>query len=88
MVEPDRLCGTDRIDSRTSVKFVARQVAQRLGLPFAERAVFLDNQQDPQFVKEQIEKLIQTAQLEGKAVGIAHPYEVTHRVPTNVTAAS
>jgi len=68
------------IDSRTSMKTVAPEVAQRLGLPFAERDVFLDNQQDPQFVKEQIEKLIQTAQLEGKAVGIAHPYDVTHRV--------
>jgi polysaccharide deacetylase 2 family uncharacterized protein YibQ len=49
-------------------------------VPFAQRDVFLDHQQQPEFIREQIIKLIETAQRRGEAIGIAHPYSTTYTV--------
>ncbi len=68
------------IDSRTTAQSAARQAAQLTGLPFAERDVFLDHEPKPEFIRQQIKKLIQNAERHGEAIGIAHPHEVTYRV--------
>jgi len=73
------------IDSRTSAQSAARQVAQRTGIPFAERDVFLDHEQNPEFVRQQVNKLIRTAERHGEAIGIAHPHAVTYRVLHELT---
>jgi hypothetical protein len=68
------------IDSRTSADTLCRPSAALLRLPFAERDVFIDHEQTPEFVKRQLNLLIKRARRQGYAIGIAHPYPVTLEV--------
>jgi len=68
------------IDSRTTVDTVCRSSARLFQLPFAQRDVFLDHEQDPAFIRKQIHELIRIAQHRGSAVGIGHPHRTTYRV--------
>jgi len=68
------------IDSRTSPESLCRPSARLLMLPFAQRDVFLDHVQEPEFVRKQIKKLIRIALRTGEAIGIGHPYQVTYQV--------
>lgn len=61
------------VDSRTSSKTVAYDVAKKLGLKSAERNVFLDDIEDEEEVIKQIELLINTAKKNGRAIAIGHP---------------
>src|SRR3989337_134321 len=61
------------VDSRTSSKTVAYDVAKKLGLKSAERNVFLDDIEDEEEVLKQIELLINTAKKNGRAIAIGHP---------------
>ncbi|MFO7712786.1 divergent polysaccharide deacetylase family protein [Desulfosarcina sp.] len=65
------------VDSRTSVDTRCRPSAELLDLPFAERDVFIDHEQNPAFVRKQIKLLIKRARRQGYAIGIAHPHPVT-----------
>lgn len=65
------------VDSRTDVRSVARRYAQEAGLPNAQRDVFLDNEQDVDYVRGQLRRLVETARQRGAAVGIGHPYPET-----------
>jgi len=65
------------VDSRTDVRTVARKFAREAGLANAQRDVFLDNQQDPDYVRSQFRRLIEKAQQDGTAIGIGHPYPAT-----------
>lgn len=68
------------IDSRTSADTICRSSAQLLKIPFAERDIFIDHLTEPEFIRDQIDKLIQYAQKNGQAVGIAHPHMITFDV--------
>jgi uncharacterized protein len=68
------------VDSRTTAQTVARPSAELLHLPFAERDIFIDHFEDEAFIRGQLHKLIQRAQLQGYAIGIAHPHEITERM--------
>ena len=68
------------IDSRTSSKTLCKPSARLFQIPFAQRDVFLDHQQDPDFIRKQIKELIRIAQRNGHAVGIGHPHSVTYEV--------
>ncbi|MBM9537843.1 divergent polysaccharide deacetylase family protein [Desulfobulbus alkaliphilus] len=65
------------IDSFTSIDSQGLQAAQRSGLPSARRHLFLDNDQDPDLILDQIVKLIALARQQGTAIGIGHPYPAT-----------
>ncbi len=65
------------IDSRTSAETVAKKLAGKIGLPFAERRVFIDNSRSAENVKERLAKLEAVARTEGSAIAIGHPHEVT-----------
>lgn len=65
------------VDSRTDVRTVARDSAREAGLANAQRDVFLDNQQDPEYVRSQLMRLIAKARQEGTAIGIGHPHPAT-----------
>ena len=65
------------LDSRTTSGTRAYAVAQELNVPAAERNVFLDNIQNPQAIRSQLNRLVQMARLKGMAIGIAHPHEAT-----------
>jgi polysaccharide deacetylase 2 family uncharacterized protein YibQ len=68
------------IDSRTTDKTRGYQSARLLNVPFAQRDVFLDHRQEPEFIRRQIEVLIRRAEENGQAVGIGHPHPVTLEV--------
>jgi polysaccharide deacetylase 2 family uncharacterized protein YibQ len=65
------------VDSRTDMRSVARRYAQDAGLPHAQRDIFLDNEQDAEYVRGQFQRLIDTARRRGSAIGIAHPHPET-----------
>jgi polysaccharide deacetylase 2 family uncharacterized protein YibQ len=67
------------IDSRTSAGSVAWDIAQKYGIPSLKRDIFLDHEVTEQFIDSQFKQLIATAQKQGYAVAIAHPYPETIR---------
>jgi len=60
------------LDSLVSTKSICASLAKKTGLSFARRDIFLDNIQDPQYIKGQIDKLKARARVSGKAIGIGH----------------
>jgi len=68
------------VDSRTTPESICKPSARLLQIPFAQRDVFLDHVQEPDFIRRQIKELIRIAEIHGTAVGIAHPHEVTYEV--------
>ncbi len=68
------------VDSVTSPHSVAAQVAREMGVPTAARAVFLDNQDDEEYVRGQFRTLMALAQTRGQAIAIGHVGRVTVKV--------
>jgi hypothetical protein len=68
------------LDSSTSPKSVGHSMAQELRVLTGRRDVFLDHTPTEDFVRSQIDELIRKAKIEGSAIAIGHPYEVTLRV--------
>ncbi|HEY0144049.1 MAG TPA: divergent polysaccharide deacetylase family protein [Thermoanaerobaculia bacterium] len=68
------------IDSRTSGRSIAAEVARELNIRSATRHVFLDDEASEHAVRKQIGELAAAAEKHGRAIGIGHPYAVTLRV--------
>ncbi len=68
------------VDSRTTGKSVAYDVARRLDIPTAERKVFLDGELDEDYIKSKLIELFTLAQRNGEAIGICHPFPETLKV--------
>jgi len=68
------------VDSRTTKKTVAFELAKQMGVPCGERTVFLDHSNDRRLIEYQIKRLVSIAQKDGFAIGIAHPYVNTYEV--------
>jgi polysaccharide deacetylase 2 family uncharacterized protein YibQ len=65
------------LDSSTSGKSIAADVARSAGLGWAKRDVFLDNEQSVEAVERQIELVLRKAEKSGSAIAIGHPYRTT-----------
>jgi hypothetical protein len=61
------------VDSKTTSKSIAFDLARNLGVPALERDVFLDNESDVEKIKARIDELIRKAKKNGKALAICHP---------------
>jgi polysaccharide deacetylase 2 family uncharacterized protein YibQ len=68
------------VDSRTTRETICRSSAKLFQLPFAQRDVFIDHFQKPDFIRKQLKELVLIAHRKGQAVGIAHPHKVTYRI--------
>ncbi len=68
------------IDSLTTSESLCKPSARLLQLPFAQRDVFIDHIQEPDFIRKQINLLIRTAEKNGEAIGIAHPHIITYNI--------
>lgn len=68
------------VDSRTTGKSVAYDVAIQLKIPAAQRHVFLDSELDEGYIREKLIELFILAQKRGEAVGICHPLPETLKV--------
>ena len=71
------------LDSRTSPDSVGYRTAMALGVPAAERQVFLDSDPGPAAVHEQFQRLLDLARSRGAAVAIGHPHPDTLAVLTD-----
>jgi polysaccharide deacetylase 2 family uncharacterized protein YibQ len=61
------------IDSRTSTKTVAEDLARSAGVPAARRNVFLDNRADVAYTESMLERATAIAEQNGSAIAIGHP---------------
>jgi polysaccharide deacetylase 2 family uncharacterized protein YibQ len=68
------------VDSRTTSDSICKPSARLFQVPFAERDIFIDHSQKPDFIRKQIKELIRIAKLNGEAVGILHPHSTTYRI--------
>ena len=68
------------IDSRTTSHTVGAKVAEAVGMPWAERDVFLDNDEHPAAIRVQLQTLEHIARIRGQAIAIGHPYDSTTQV--------
>jgi polysaccharide deacetylase 2 family uncharacterized protein YibQ len=67
------------VDSRTIGQSVAYDIAREMNIKTAHKDVFLDHIQGYSQSMEQIRKLVEIAQQNGKAIAIGHPFETTFR---------
>lgn len=68
------------LDSFTSPNSICREVAGRIGARYIRRDVFLDNREDEEYIRKQLNKLKNKAAKLGAAIGIGHDRKVTLRV--------
>lgn len=65
------------IDSKTIRDTTAYDVAREMGVPVAQRNLFLDNDQSPESIRSVILELADLADQQGVAIGIGHPHPQT-----------
>lgn len=65
------------LDSRTSAQSVGFRVATTLGVPAAERQIFLDDDPRPEAVAAEFQRLLEMARTRGGAIAIGHPHPAT-----------
>ena len=65
------------VDSRTTNRTVAYKVAKALGVPSAEKSLFIDNDLSEKALKYQMNRLLGIARYKGSAIGIGHPHPET-----------
>lgn len=68
------------LDSFVTPKSVCMVMAHKSSLTFAQRDIFLDNDDDPEYIKGQLEKLKGVADSKGWAIGIGHDRKNTLEV--------
>lgn len=68
------------LDSRTSPRSVAYELALKKKVPAAARQVFLDADEDRSRVKDRMLELFNQARKNGQAIGIGHPFPETLEV--------
>lgn len=72
------------IDSRTTSKTVAQDIAEQYGIANNRRHIFLDNVPDKDYIHDQFKLAIKQAKRHGLAIAIAHPFPLTIKTLANV----
>lgn len=67
-------------DSFVSSRSVAYDLAKKSGVKTAKRDIFLDNEENPSYIRAQLNKLKSRARKYGRAIGIGHDRPNTLRV--------
>jgi polysaccharide deacetylase 2 family uncharacterized protein YibQ len=65
------------LDSFTSGDSACERVAQKVGIPYVRRDIFIDNELEEGYIRQQTQRLEQIAFANGSAVGIGHDRSVT-----------
>ncbi len=66
------------LDSKTTSKSVAEAVAKKHGVPYIARDVFIDNENDYDYIMKQLARAEKIAHMRGYAVAIGHPRSQTY----------
>ncbi|MEK6727278.1 MAG: divergent polysaccharide deacetylase family protein [Candidatus Omnitrophota bacterium] len=72
------------LDSFVSRNSACTDLAHKMHLPIAKRDIFLDNFEDPVYIKLQMKKLKNKARMHGEAIGIGHDRKNTLKVISEV----
>lgn len=67
------------VDSKTTGNSKANKIAKELSMPYIQRDVFLDNEDDVNYVKKQLESAVKLAQKKGFVIAIGHPRKNTFK---------
>ncbi|MGL1958219.1 MAG: divergent polysaccharide deacetylase family protein [Colwellia sp.] len=65
------------LDSKTSPKSKASDIAKTLGVPVRNRHIFLDNELSAEYITQQFDQMIKKAQQNKIAIAIGHPHPET-----------
>ena len=65
------------LDSRTTAGTRGAAAARAAGVPALERDIFIDAEVSGDAIRRQVRKLVETARVNGAAVGIGHPHPET-----------
>jgi len=65
------------VDSRTIGKSMGKKMAKKYNMPYISRNVFLDNEQNFEYIQSQLKKAISIAKKNGFAIAICHPHQAT-----------
>lgn len=65
------------LDSKTSAESKAAEAAGEAGVPILTRNIFLDNEQDEEYISGQLKKATDIAIKNGYAIAIGHPHKET-----------
>ncbi|MGA1932923.1 divergent polysaccharide deacetylase family protein [Arcobacter sp. YIC-464] len=68
------------VDSRTTSKSVAKQMAEKYNMPYIVRNTFIDNVKEYDYIQNQLKKAISIAKKRGYAIAIGHPHSMTIKV--------
>ena len=68
------------VDSRTSNKSVAKKYALKYNMPYIVRNTFIDNEENYQYIQNQLKQAIEIAKKQGYSIAIGHPHSVTLKV--------
>ena len=68
------------LDSRTTAQSVANIYAKKYDVPFLTRNIFLDNNLEYNYIKNQLKKAMNIEHKTGYAIAIGHPHDMTVKV--------
>lgn len=60
------------LDSMVTAKSAGRQISSAMRVGFSSRDVFIDNEEDPAYIRQQLVSLAKIAKKKGFAVGVGH----------------
>jgi polysaccharide deacetylase 2 family uncharacterized protein YibQ len=72
------------LDSVSTPNSLIPSLAKEMGVNFARRDIFLDNQADPEYIRGQLNKLKARSRSKGYAIGIGHDRKATLEVLAQV----
>ena len=65
------------VDSKTTALSKGYEVDKIYKIPFFSRNIFLDDKENPQYIRNQLKKAIEIAKKRGYAIAIGHPHKIT-----------
>ena len=68
------------VDSRTSSKSVIKKYAKKYDMPYIVRNTFIDNEREYSYIQNQLKKSVEIAKIQGFAIAIGHPHNITFPV--------
>jgi polysaccharide deacetylase 2 family uncharacterized protein YibQ len=73
------------VDSKTTPNSKSYLVDKKIKIPLYSRNIFLDNIEDPAYIRNQLKKAIKIAKKRGYAIAIGHPHKITLQTLKNST---
>lgn len=65
------------VDSKTTPLSKSKEADKIYKIPLFSRNIFLDNEENPEYIRNQLKKAIEIAKKKGYAIAIGHPHKIT-----------